>query len=235
MDALALKWARGEPIKCSSAPSAEWGDKMHIIDCLRGGPAVVRPLLFLPGWSGGLLRCRIQGGLGPGSAVPSMTSILQIIRRSRRRSGWHWLSCLLSLRRFRATGSSRRAGAFQEEVLYRLRRLLSLREAFRKALHSWSKQAAWRDWSVEEGNLVRLFHLHHREPEVAFQHYQAGHWSLMAWAVALVAHRARSIGLLRSLSEAASRPASLLASILAWKTWSTSIECSAKAACPAAE
>ncbi len=87
-----------------------------------------------------------------------------------------------------------------------------------KALHSWSKQAAWRDWSVEEGNLVHLFHLHHCEPEVAFQHYQAGHWSLMAWVVALVARRARSIGLLRSLSEAASRPASSLASILAWKT-----------------
>ncbi len=38
----------------------------------------------------------------------------------------------------------------------RLRQLLSLREAFRKALHSWSKQAAWRNWSVEEGNFVCL-------------------------------------------------------------------------------
>ncbi len=57
----------------------------------------------------------------------------------------------------------------------------------------------------------------------------------MAWAVALVARRARSVTLLRSLSEAASRPASSLASILAWKTWSTAIECSAEAVCPAAE
>ncbi len=57
----------------------------------------------------------------------------------------------------------------------------------------------------------------------------------MAWAVALVARRARSVALLTSLSEAASRPASSLASILTWKTWSTAIESSTKAACPAAE
>ncbi len=47
--------------------------------------------------------------------------------------------------------------------------------------------------------------------------------------------RARSVALFRSLNEAASRPASSLASILAWKTWSTAIECSAEAACLAAE
>ncbi len=40
----------------------------------------------------------------------------------------------------------------------------------------------------------------------------------MAWAVALVASRARSVVLLRSLREAESRLASSLASILAWKT-----------------
>ncbi len=35
----------------SSAPSAERGNKRHIGDCLRGGPAVVslKPLIFLPG------------------------------------------------------------------------------------------------------------------------------------------------------------------------------------------
>ncbi len=136
-------------------------------------------------------------------------------------SGWRWLSWLLSQSRIRATGSIRRAGVFREEVSHRLRRLLSLRESFRKALHSWSKQAAWRDRSVKEGNLVHLFHLHHREPDVAFQHYQAGHRPPVAWAVAC---RARSVALLRSLSEAASRPASSLASILAWKTWSSAIE-----------
>ncbi len=59
--------------------------------------------------------------------------------------------------------------------------------------------------------------------------------SLMAWAVALVAGRARSVMLLGSLSEAVSRPASSLASILSWKTGSTAIECSAEAACPASE
>ncbi len=40
----------------------------------------------------------------------------------------------------------------------------------------------------------------------------------IAWVVALAACRARSVMLLRSLSEAASRPASSLARILAWKT-----------------
>ncbi len=34
------------------------------------------------------------------------------------------------------------AGVLRDKVLHRLRRLLSLREAFSKALHSWSKQAA---------------------------------------------------------------------------------------------
>ncbi len=57
----------------------------------------------------------------------------------------------------------------------------------------------------------------------------------IAWAVAFVACRVRSVALLGFLSEAESRPASSLASILAWKTWSTAIECSAEAACPAAE
>ncbi len=57
----------------------------------------------------------------------------------------------------------------------------------------------------------------------------------MAWAVALVACRAMSVARLGSLSEAAFRPASSLVSILALKTWSTAIECSAEAACPAAE
>ncbi len=55
----------------------------------------------------------------------------------------------------------------------------------------------------------------------------------MAWAVALVARRARIVALLSSMSEAASSPVSSLASFLAWKTWSTAIECSAEAVCPA--
>ncbi len=175
----ALKWAHGEPkTHFPQAPSAKQVGKRHIRGCLRGGLAVARlgPLLFMPGWSGGLLRRRIQGYLGPGSLAlregvascrawaPSITPTLRSLGL---RGGWRWLSCLLSWRRPRATGSSRRAGAHREEVLHRLRLLLSLREAFRKALHSWSKQAAWRNRSVEEGNFVRLFHLRHREPEVA--------------------------------------------------------------------
>ncbi len=141
----------------SSAPSAERGDKR-----------------LLAGWSGGSETrgpssfCLTDqedfwGDLGPGSLAlregvalcrPWTPSILLILIRSGLRSGWHWLSCLLSRRKYRATESSRRAGAFREEVSHRLRRLLSLREAFRKTLHSWSKQAAWRDQIVKEGNLV---------------------------------------------------------------------------------
>ncbi len=88
------------------------------------------PLLFLPGWSGGLLRHQIQGDLGPGSLVlwqgaescrVRTSSILPILRRSGLRSCLRWLSCLLSQRRVRVTGSSRRADAFREEVSHRLR------------------------------------------------------------------------------------------------------------------
>ncbi len=57
-------------------------------------------------------------------------------------------------RRPGATGSSRKAGALREEVSHRLRQLQSLCEAFSKALHSWSKQAASRNRSVEEGNFA---------------------------------------------------------------------------------
>ncbi len=126
-----------------------------------------------------------QGDLGPGSlelreGVASCRawapSISPTLRRSGPRGGWCWFSCLLSRPRSGATGNRRRAGSLREEVSNHLRRLLSLREVFSKALHSLSKQAAWRNRSVEEGNFVRLFHLRHREPEVVLQHYQAGHW-----------------------------------------------------------
>ncbi len=153
---------------------------------LRGGPVVARlgHLLLLPGWSGRLLRHSIQGILGPGSlalreVVASCRawapSISPLLWRSGLWGGWRWFGCLLSRRRFGATGSRRRAGAFREEVFHCLRRLLSLRVTFSEALHSWSKQATWRDQSVEEGNFIRLFHLCHREPEVALQHDEAGH------------------------------------------------------------
>ncbi len=161
----------------SSAPSAKRGGNKHIRGCFQGGPAVarLRPLLFLPGWSGGFLRRWIQGDLGPGSlalweGVASCRtwapSIPPTLRRSRLRGGWRWLSCLLSRHMPRMTGSSRRAGAFREEVSHRLRWLLCLREALHKALHSWSKQAAWWNRSVEEGNFVRLVRLRYHEPEV---------------------------------------------------------------------
>ncbi len=157
------------------------------------------------------------------------------VRRTGLRGGWRWLSCLLSRRRPRATGSSRRAGAFQEEVSHCLIQLLSFREAFRKALHSWSKPAARETRASRKGTLSASFisiivSLRWRSKTIRLDIERP-----MAWAVALVVPRARSVALLRSLSEAASRPASSLVSILAWKTWSTAIECSVEAAYPTAE
>ncbi len=151
--------------------------------CINVNVNVVRlgPLLFLPGCSGGFLRRWIQGDLGPGSLAlrervascrawaPSISPILQ---RSGLQGGWRWFFCLLSRRRSGATGSRGIADAFREGVSHRLRWLLSLRVAFSKALHSWSKQAVWQYRSVEEVDFVRLRHC---EPEVALQHYQAGH------------------------------------------------------------
>ncbi len=170
----------------SSAPSIKRGGERHIRGCFQGCPVVARlgPLLFLSGWSGGFLMRWNQGDLGPGylllregvaSCRAWVPSISPTLRGSGLRGGWRWFSCLLSWRRLGAIGSSRRAGALREEVSHHLIRLLSLREAFSKALHSWSKQAAWRNRSVKEGNFVQLFILHHLEPEVVLSHYQAGH------------------------------------------------------------
>ncbi len=168
---------------CTSIPR---GGERHMRGCLRGVPAVARlgPLLLLPGWSGRLLRHWIQGNLGLGSlalreVVASFRawapSISDLLRRSGLQGGWCWFGCLLSWRRFGATGSRRRAGAFGEELSHRLRRLLSLRETFSEVLHSWSKQATWRVRSAVEGNFIRLFHLRHREPWLALQHDETGH------------------------------------------------------------
>ncbi len=157
----------------SSAPSAKRGGKGQNRGCLHGGPAVTAvtrlgPLLFLPSCPGGYLRCRIQGDLGPGSLALRegvalcrawALSISPTFRRLGLQSGCRWFSYLLSRRRSGATGSRGRAGVFREEVSHCLRWLLRLREAFSKALHSWSKQAAWRDrrlerwlwWRIEPG------------------------------------------------------------------------------------
>ncbi len=146
--------------------------------------------------------------------------------------GWRWFSCLLIWRRPGATGSSRRAGALREEVSHRLRWLLSLREVFSKPSTDGPNRLPDETGASRKGTLSASF-----ISVIVSQWWRSNTIRLdierpMAWAVALVACRARSVPLLRSLSEAASRPASSLASILAW---STAIECSADAACPAAE
>ncbi len=101
----------------SSKPSAKQGSERHNRGCLQGGPAVARlgTLLFLPGCSGGFLRRRIQGDLGPGSlalweASPSISPTLRGSGLSSRQL--RLFSCLLSGRRSGATGSRGRAGAF---------------------------------------------------------------------------------------------------------------------------
>ncbi len=157
---LGDKWGLwGTKNTLPSAPNVKRGGERHIRGCLRGGPALASlwPLLFLPGWSGGFLRRRIQVDLGPESlpfrkGVASCRawapSISPTLKRSGLRGGWHWFSYLLSRRMSGGTGSSRRAGP---------------------------NRLPDENRSVEEGNFVRLFHLRYREPEVALQHYQAGH------------------------------------------------------------
>ncbi len=100
----------------SSAPSAEPGEKRHIRSCLRGGPTIARigPLLFLSDWSGGLLRRRIQGDLGPGS-LALREGVVQRVNalypadpcQVGAQECWRCLRWLLSWRRFRVTASSR--------------------------------------------------------------------------------------------------------------------------------
>ncbi len=104
----------------SSPPSVKRGGERYIRGCLRGGPAVARlgPLLFLPGWSGGLRE-------GVALSRVWAPSISPTLRRSGLRGGWRWFSCLLSRRRPGATGSSRSSVALREEVLHHMRQLLT--------------------------------------------------------------------------------------------------------------
>ncbi len=192
-----------------SAPSVKRGGERHIRGCSRGGLVVARlgPLLFLA-W---LIRRRIQswarvlGASGRGSVVSSMSALYLTNHQEVGTPGWLALfSCLRSRRRPGATGSSRRAGVLREEVLHRL----SLRETFSKALPT-----AGPNRLPDENGASR------KETLSVISVIMNQRWhSNTTWAVAVVARRARSVTLFRSLSEDASRPASSLASILAWKT-----------------
>ncbi len=153
---------------------------------LVGGPAVagLDPLLFLSCRSGGRRRRRVQRYLGSGALA---------LRRGVA-SGWAWTpSRLLSPSRLRGgngrcrfrgllsrrssgtTLSSCWAGALGQEVSHSLWRLLCLCEALSESFHRRSKEAAGGNWSIKEGDPVRVLNLRQREPQVALEHYQAGH------------------------------------------------------------
>ncbi len=197
-----------------------------------------------PLWRCPLAPSNFQGDLGPGSlalreGVASCwtwgPSILPTLRRSGLRGGYHWLSFLLSQRRFRATGSSRRAGAFREEVCIAWDDFWASVKCSAKPSTAGPNRLPDETGASRKGTLSTSF-----ISVIVSQRWRSNTTRLdiyrpMACAVALVSCRARSVALLRSLSEAASRLASSLVSILVWKTWSTAIECSTEAACPAAE
>ncbi len=82
---------------------------------------------------------------------------------------------LLSRRSPGATLSSCWAGALGQEVSHSLWRLLCLCEALSESFHCRSKEAAGGNWSIKEGDPVRVLDLRQREPQVALEHYQAGH------------------------------------------------------------
>ncbi len=171
----------------SSAPRRKRGAKRFLMrGLLVGGPAVagLDPLLFLSCRSGGRRRRRVQRYLGSGALA---------LRRGVA-SGWAWTpSRLLSPSRLRggngrcrfrgllsrcspgATLSSCWAGALGQEVSHSLWRLLCLCEALSESFHRRSKEAAGGNWSIKEGDPVRVLNLRQREPQVALEHYQAGH------------------------------------------------------------
>ncbi len=162
----------------------------------------IDPLLFLSCRSGGRRRRRVQRYLGSGALA---------LRRGVA-SGWAWTpSRLLSPSRLRggngrcrfrgllsrrspgATLSSCWAGALGQEVSHSLWRLLCLREALSESFHHRSKEAAGGNWSIKEGDPVRVLDLRQHEPQVALEHYRLAIDLPMAWAVVLVARKARSM------------------------------------------
>ncbi len=171
----------------SSAPGRKRGAKRFLMrGLLVGGPAVagLDPLLFLSCRSGGRRRHRVQRYLGSGAlalrrGVASgwawTPSLLLSPSRLRGRNGRCRFHGLLSRRSPGATLSSCWAGALGQEVSHSLWCLLCLCEALSESFHRRSKEAAGGNWSIKEGDPVRILNLHQREPQVALEHYQAGH------------------------------------------------------------
>ncbi len=153
---------------------------------LVGGPAVagLDPLLFLSADQ------EDAGGAGSNAIIGSgpwrFGKGWRLAERERARicwvlAGWGaetagagFAGCL-GRRSLGATLSSCWAGALGQEVSHSLWRLLCLCEALSESFHRRSKEAAGGNWSIKEGDPVRILNLHQREPQVALEHYQAGH------------------------------------------------------------
>ncbi len=169
----------------SSALSIKRCSKRHIRVCLRGGPPVarLRPLLFLPGWSEGLLRHWIQGDFGPGFLVLRkgvassrvwVPSISPTLRRSGIRGSLRWFSYLLSRHRSGATGSSRRDQRLVRKCQIAWYDFWAYMKCSAKPSTAGLTRLPDETGALRKGTLSVSF-ISIVEPEVALQHNQAGH------------------------------------------------------------
>uniref|UniRef100_A0A9J7ZRX8 Uncharacterized protein n=1 Tax=Cyprinus carpio carpio TaxID=630221 RepID=A0A9J7ZRX8_CYPCA len=61
------------------------------------------------------------------------------------------------------------------EMLHSLGRFLCLSEALSESFDRWAEETLGRDWSIEEGDLIRVLDLSQRQPQVVLEHHKAGH------------------------------------------------------------
>ncbi len=130
-----------------------------------------------PGAQGPTLSCVGGPGASEGVASGWMWTPSRLLSPSRLRgeNGRCRFRGLLSRRSPGATLSSCWAGALGQEVSHSLWRLLCFCEALSESFHRRSKEATGGHWSIKEGDPVRVLDLRLREPQVALEHYQAGH------------------------------------------------------------
>ncbi len=142
--------------------------------CNTGDAAAIRPSILwntLSGRAVSLLKVAASFWMARGKLLSFWECLCFIFS-----SGWAWTpSRLLSRRSPGATLSSCWAGALGQEVSHSLWPLLCFCEALSGSFHRRSKEAAGGNWSIKEGDPVRILDLHQRKPQVALEHYQAGH------------------------------------------------------------
>ncbi len=192
-------------------------------------------LIFLFSRLGWRLRHRIQRQLGLGSlelrerVASGRAGVLSRLRILSRLGGrWHRLHWLLSWCRSSATGGGCRAGALRQEVPHCLGRLMPSSKTLHKTLHGRSKQSVGETGESRKGTLSASLILANTT-KLAIE-------LPMACAVAFIASWAGSVALHCSLEAAGSGlDLSMAWKSLAWKIWSTAIECRAVATCLAEE